>query len=260
MRFFPLLVVLLAMAGCATPPKPAPITLNWAGLYDNKATLSLTPGIRPKLDAIVPLSRLIARQDRIPAQTGILFGLNFTIPGAVAGDAVALRQVIRFPTPGLTNPQGQLLAQSEKSLAARTGHPLTIGYRFRDWEVKEGEWVFEVWRDRELLLSKSFYVTQNEPVPAEQPAFQRLEDPQCPLLSYPENARKQRVEGQTQVLFTIRGNGIVEDVSLLARSGATQAHALLDTTVIQAYKSCRFNAVQGIELYYAGQAVNWVLK
>lgn len=259
MRFLPLLVALLCVAGCATSPKTVPLTLNWAGLYDVNKVRSAAPS--SEMNVGIPNSRLLSRQDRVPAQAGTLFGLNFTIPRGVVGEEVTLRRVIRFPTPGLTNPQGQLLVQNDKTLKVRAGHPFTTGYRLsEDWEIQEGEWIFEIWQDAQLLLSHPFYVTHKQPAPDALPPPIVVENPQCPQLTYPRNAIRNKKTGQTQVLFTVKGDGGVEDVSVLTPSGTSADHAELDAEVSRVFKKCRFNPVPGVELYYIAQAVVWVLR
>lgn len=99
----------------------------------------------------------------IPAVLGKNFGFQYIINSQPAGSKVDVTHVIKFPSPGLVRPGGQVFEVSREERTARLGHETLHGYGFDvEWEIVPGEWTFEVWHNDALIVRKSFNVIEVE--------------------------------------------------------------------------------------------------
>jgi len=108
---------------------------------------------------------LVKQTDRIPLRKGLGFGISFSIISNLKEETVALRQIIRFPPPGITNPaKNQTLLFHEKLLEYKTGEIHGNTYCFeQDYEMIPGEWKYEYWYGDSKLAEKVFFVERYDP-------------------------------------------------------------------------------------------------
>ena len=96
----------------------------------------------------------------IPAVLKTNFGFNYSINTTPRGQKLWVKQVIRFPEPGLHHPGGKVYRESVERKQVEIGKSTLHGYGFDEaWEIVPGEWVFEVWYQKARLIRKTFIVT-----------------------------------------------------------------------------------------------------
>ena len=89
----------------------------------------------------------------IPAQIGTTFGFCYNVIGRPHAAPVELRQVVIFPSPGLTpSSSSKPITQDEFVLQTRIGETSYASYTLEDaFELLPGNWIFEIWQgDRKL--------------------------------------------------------------------------------------------------------------
>jgi hypothetical protein len=96
----------------------------------------------------------------IPAQIGTTFGFRYEVVGRAHAAPVELRQVVIFPSPGLTpSSSSKPVRQDEFVLQARIGETSYASYTLEDaFELVPGEWVFEIWQGNRKLATQIFRV------------------------------------------------------------------------------------------------------
>jgi hypothetical protein len=96
----------------------------------------------------------------IPAQIGTTFGFRYKVTGKPHDAPVELRQVVTFPSPGLTPPfASKPITQDEFVLQTRIGEASYASYTLEDsFELVPGEWVFEIWQGNRKLATQRFKV------------------------------------------------------------------------------------------------------
>ena len=96
--------------------------------------------------------------DEIPLQLNRLFGFKFRIEGFDDKEAVQLKLVVKHPL--MRRPNGStsegysypvLLEVKDGAIDNQSGYSLDHNY-----ELVEGDWIFEYWYNSEKLLSKTF--------------------------------------------------------------------------------------------------------
>lgn len=143
------LVLLAAPAGAASHE----IEIVDKGFYDVKVERSV-PAPEDVSGERNVISEIELRRDTlvIDAQLGRSFGYRFRIKDpALAGRVLKLRT--KFPP--LTNPQtGRTGSVQDREFVAVPGTTYYDGYKFDyDWEMAEGDWIFQV-VDGERVLSE----------------------------------------------------------------------------------------------------------
>lgn len=99
----------------------------------------------------------------VPGELKTNFGLQYVVNTTPKGSQFPVTQVIRFPEGGLRQPGGRLYKKSEEDKKIQIGEPVLHGFGFDErWEIVPGEWVFEVWHRKAMLLRKTFTVTVPE--------------------------------------------------------------------------------------------------
>lgn len=163
MRLSPILLVLLMAPAKAQELQVIGIEVEGKGVYrletgsaeavENTATGEV---------ASVKRSRLVTETDTIAGEMGTEFGFQYTILGSPEEADVSLDFVISYPEQGLTNPDnGETIKQSRYSLKKKIGTSEYMGYGFEsDWEIEEGDWLFEIWYDGTMLTKQRFAVVQ----------------------------------------------------------------------------------------------------
>ena len=75
-------------------------------------------------------------------------------------DSINIAEIIIFPNEGLTNPNtGISKTVDSEMIEIFPENEQYFSYSLdKPWEAKPGIWVFQVKKDKELLLEKKFYV------------------------------------------------------------------------------------------------------
>jgi hypothetical protein len=103
----------------------------------------------------------------IPAQIGTTFGFRYEVMGKPHAAPVELRQVVIFPSPGLTpsfSSSSRSIIQDEFLLQTRIGETSYAFYTLEDaFELVPGNWVFEIWQGNRRLAMQVFKVITSTP-------------------------------------------------------------------------------------------------
>lgn len=95
----------------------------------------------------------------IPGVLKTNFGIQYIVNTTPKGAQFPVTQVIRFPEGGIRQPGGRVHRKSEEKKKVRIGEPTLHGFGFDErWEIVPGEWTFEVYHKKALLLRKVFTV------------------------------------------------------------------------------------------------------
>jgi hypothetical protein len=94
----------------------------------------------------------------IPAQIGTTFCFRYQIFGKPHAAPVELRQVVIFPSPGLSpSSTSKPITQDEYVLQTRIGETSYVSYTLEDaFELVPGNWIFEIWQGNRKLATQSF--------------------------------------------------------------------------------------------------------
>jgi hypothetical protein len=138
--------------------------IDWFGNYTSVEKEILDPSVstgkRYMGSDIVPSK---TNSDEIKLNPATRFGFGFTLRGSPSNALVALRQVYKYPSPGMpSGSPGQFKASDELNFTYRIGGVQTMGYNVgndpSNWP--SGTWTFQLWSGRELIAEKSFTVSQ----------------------------------------------------------------------------------------------------
>lgn len=137
--------------------------VRWAGIVANEEFKEVSSPGTPSGTMIIldEPARLESATTKIPALPGTRFGIRYVLHGAPTGGYAGIREVWRFPTPGLTNPKtGKTFhEQVDRAMVRVTDEERFSGYALLyDWELVPGIWTFEVWTGDRLLLKQRFDV------------------------------------------------------------------------------------------------------
>jgi hypothetical protein len=103
----------------------------------------------------------------IPAQIGTTFGFRYEVMCKPHAAPVELRQVVIFPSPGLTpsfSSSSRSIIQDEFLLQTRIGETSYAFYTLEDaFELVPGSWVFEIWQGNRRLAMQVFKVITSIP-------------------------------------------------------------------------------------------------
>jgi Domain of unknown function (DUF3859) len=103
----------------------------------------------------------------IPAQIGTTFGFRYEVMCKPHAAPVELRQVVIFPSPGLTpsfSSSSRSIIQDEFLLQTRIGETSYAFYTLEDaFELVPGSWVFEIWQGNRRLAMQVFKVITSTP-------------------------------------------------------------------------------------------------
>lgn len=138
------------------------------GLYRARITGEIPAPLTPT-GRVITLSDVVfySVTRRVPARLGTSFGTRFRVVGAPAGRPVTLRSIWRIPEPGISNPAtGVAHRESVADFVTTIGRLHTRGFHFEwSWEIRCGDWVYEVWQGERKLLSQTFTVEDCQGVP-----------------------------------------------------------------------------------------------
>jgi hypothetical protein len=105
---------------------------------------------------------LVRSTDTIRAGDGVVFGLQVMIHGRPHGHKAPFRVVWRYPAPGLRNPGTHTVKSRDEFISRETLDAKSTFY----WQLGEpwtrvpGEWTFELWYGKRMLVSETFLLTK----------------------------------------------------------------------------------------------------
>ena len=104
--------------------------------------------------------KLVTPSSNVNAKLGTQFGVTFELVGRHETSTVKLREIWRYPKPGVKSPTVDKPLQETISYRdVPTAGPNTLIYSFDDpWELVPGVWTLELWDGSGKLLSENFNV------------------------------------------------------------------------------------------------------
>ena len=123
-----------------------------------------------------PVLEHVSMTDRIPLAKDTYFGYQFRLwnlpPEAMIKPVMKLRKVLIHPE--MTLPDGSKSTGWDRSFKGRVETQQVIGfdgYAFNeDYELVEGDWIFQVWYQDQKLVERKFVSVQPKPENAAEPA------------------------------------------------------------------------------------------
>jgi len=96
----------------------------------------------------------------VPAEPGVKFGFRYRVIGEPDGQAVTIRKVMIYPSPGLKVPNTpQPLTRSQTTTTPTIGETSYTGFEFDDpWELAPGIWTMQLWQGNRMLTEQRFNV------------------------------------------------------------------------------------------------------
>jgi hypothetical protein len=140
------------------------VVIDWFGNYTSVEKAiedsDISSGKRYRGSNVVPPK---TNSDEIKLNSKTTFGIGFTLTGTPPNADVTLRQVYKYPSPGMpTGTAGQFKPSDEVTSAYKFGGGSTVGYNIgsdpSDWPT--GTWTIQLWSGRKLLVEKNFTVSQ----------------------------------------------------------------------------------------------------
>jgi hypothetical protein len=156
------LICLVTSAGAADPKaKPKGEVIEF-GTFELVGPQVTAPNAQT-LDGAernAPAARFTRQTDKIPAESGVLFGFRFKLTNILEARSVDLKTIVKHPP--IKNEKGVV----EQGYTVTTTLPVKNGYVSevsgysldRPEELVPGVWVFEHWYRGEKLVSQSFTV------------------------------------------------------------------------------------------------------
>lgn len=96
--------------------------------------------------------------DRIPLRKGVQFGYRYWLKFPSDQNQIGLRRVLIHPE--MTLPDGSKVTQSERKISMRATHGIVTSidaYALsEDYELVEGEWIFQIWHKGKMLAEQQF--------------------------------------------------------------------------------------------------------
>jgi len=123
-----------------------------------------------------PTLEHVSMTDRIPLVKDTYFGYQFRLwnlpPEAMVKPVLPLRKVLIHPE--MILPDGSKSTGWDRSFKGRVETQQVIGfdgYAFNeDYELVEGDWIFQVWYQDQKLVERKFVTVQPQPEKAAEPA------------------------------------------------------------------------------------------
>ncbi len=164
MRFLlPMLFAAFLMFGQSASAQQASVTgakINWFGNYTAKAKEIKDSDISTgqhyiESGTVAPK----ANSDQITLTPGTKFGFGFALTGKPLNSRVVLRQVYKYPAPGMPNGGTGTFKRSDElpfTYTIGTGNMMgySIGNEAPKWPA--GVWTFQLWSGTNLLAEKNF--------------------------------------------------------------------------------------------------------
>ena len=96
--------------------------------------------------------------DRIPLRQGVYFGYRYWLKFPPDQQQVSFKRVLIHPP--MTLPDGSVITRSERNIGKPTTHGIVTSidaYALsEDYELVEGEWVFQIWYQEKMLAEQTF--------------------------------------------------------------------------------------------------------
>lgn len=96
--------------------------------------------------------------ERIPLRKGVHFGYRYWLKFPPDQKRVSFKRVLIHPE--MTLPDGSKVTRSERSIGKKTTHGIVTSidaYALsEDYELVEGEWVFQLWHQDKMLAEQKF--------------------------------------------------------------------------------------------------------
>lgn len=125
-----------------------------------------------------PTVKLLQQTDIIPIEPGRMFGFRFRVIGFPMRQEIEIREVVTHPA--MIKPDKKKSTGFESRMGLNVQHGTVTdyaGYRLdHDYEMVEGEWIFEFWYEDKKILEKKFTTVkpaETKPQPAQSAAPSR---------------------------------------------------------------------------------------
>jgi hypothetical protein len=123
-----------------------------------------------------PVLEHVSMTDRIPLVKGTYFGYQFRLfnlpPEAMIKPVMELRKVLIHPE--MTLPDGTKSTGWDRTFKGRVETQQVVGfdgYGFHeDYELVEGDWIFQIWYQDQKLIERKFVTVQPQPEQAAEAA------------------------------------------------------------------------------------------
>ena len=123
-----------------------------------------------------PVLQLVEQTDRVPLEKDTYFAYQYRISQIPHNERKApwleLRRVLIHPE--IVTPTGMRVSRSERTIRGRieAGQIIALdGYVFsEDYEMVEGEWIFQIWHDERLLVQQTFTAWRTDKAKSKAPS------------------------------------------------------------------------------------------
>ncbi len=155
-----LLPILLILLSCSEQsPQDTVKIVNYgqieAELYESTKNREHIAGISTKAREF----RIRENSNHLKPRMGLMFGIIYKFNNTKLNGHKSL-EVVRFPKGGLKNAEtGQVAYQTEASNVIDVKLSYLHGYKMsNDWEIRTGDWTFEVYVDDSMVVSKTITI------------------------------------------------------------------------------------------------------
>lgn len=101
---------------------------------------------------------LVKRTNKVPAQLGQHFGVEYLIKADPGIEAVEVECVWVYPTP-ITNPKGQVFKEARYTSVKSTNYISNLSYSFdKEYEVVKGKWLLQLYYKKVKIFEQAFFV------------------------------------------------------------------------------------------------------
>lgn len=102
--------------------------------------------------------RLVKRTNRVPAELGQRFGVEYIIRADPGIEEVEVACVWVYPSP-VTNPQGQVFKEVSYTSVKSTNSISNLSYSFdKEYEVVKGKWLLQLYYKKVKIFEQAFFV------------------------------------------------------------------------------------------------------
>lgn len=102
--------------------------------------------------------RLAKRTNRVPAELGQRFGVEYIIRADPGIEEVEIECVWVYPSP-VTNAQGQVFKEARYTSVKLTNYISNLSYSFdKEYEVVKGKWLLQLYYKNVKIFEQAFFV------------------------------------------------------------------------------------------------------
>ena len=102
--------------------------------------------------------RLVKRTNRVPAELGQRFGVEYIIRADPGIEEVEVECVWVYPTP-VTNPEGQVFKEVRYTSVKSTNYISNLTYSLdKEYEVVKGKWLLQLYYKKVKIFEQAFFV------------------------------------------------------------------------------------------------------